>query len=1161
MEPRTASHQTQAAARHDVDGSGLWDFQPQQHVMTCDQLAGTVVAVHDGPFPGSEEYEVQLDGGLGGGRYTASQLSDAAPVVASAGTAPYDYPELGQILVERPDPAKIVHTAATKAGRDHHDPVCAYVHEGPCPDWAQPGALHATAMPGKRHPEPKGRFTYEMRDSGWPGVAGLHGYLDGQHVGDLYHYTCGADFDEPDDVEAVRVNHLHTKPEHQGSGAASAMMDALYKHYPRAWINHGQRTEEGSRWWDGYHEPDPGRNVHNVAPGDDNHTLGHHWTENFDVAEVKGEMAKLRENNAKLGLEGNAHQQWDAPARTTAATKTGYEHVDPACAYVHEGSCPDWASQGLRSTAMPSKSGRPPRGEFTYKANRGMLQGYLNGEFAGHISHRAYTGGSAWEGGHDGDGRPPSHDHAVEAVKVKYLHTNPDHQGHGVASAMMDALYHHYPNAWINHGYRTNDGSRWWDSYDEPDPGRNVHNVAPEEGHPRLTHWSKHFDPGDVADDIRTLNDTNDDLGHEGNAHRQWDPYGVESNRCEECDRDGDHQCPHCNGYVRHPDVKDHQAEHDADTDAELPLHTGLHQGRGIQLSPQDDDYLHHEPGSGQMTLLSSLLATAVADQDFRWHITAAWSDVVAKAKRIRKEGGVRVTLARDGLVVGEIRGDHHVYETGLQRLPGSISAAHWSCGCKWGAYHWGADDDFSRFSGRMCSHALALQYEAQSRGMFGRDITMDTAKPSWVPRNIVVKWDIDADRNELAKSSSKERGAAVTASSSDEECLNCDEPTGGAECEHCGSDYHHSHCCDENGCEHCGEPLHSPDHSAVHEDWLHSQTWHTPWEDGPYHEMAHTIHRGMSVELPKDVHKVVHDDERPMHERAQALVDHLTSKDPHIGTFWSDRKRTSEEYAVHTITRSGDDYTPVVFHARKPELHHIMTDPEDLDYHGVYSFNHVNGDGEQTNREVPLQGGAPVHVTGVSWMKPTYKHEHETGWVRHDFDTPQPHQAAVSSPFGEPSGEQVSQPRAPGATSPRRVGENPASAGPLAGADPVGWDQKLPTGSLDDRLGMTVDSALFEPGGSMAQVHSDPEGALPATDAGDGDGGGMEIPEDGEALSPTMGGLRKGAARDFSAGERQQLIQEGDGVGASNLDRLQIQGTHYEQLAELDREDPWWMA
>jgi GNAT superfamily N-acetyltransferase len=148
-------------------------------------------------------------------------------------------------------------------------------------------------------------------------------------------------------------------------------------------------------------------------------------------------------------------------------------------------------------------------------------------------------------------------------------------------------------------------------------------------------------------------------------------------------------------------------------------------------------------------------LTEAAADPEFRFHFTAAWADVRAKAKRIRAEGGVRITLASDGLVIGEVKGDHHVYETGVQRFPGSRnSIATYSCGCKWGAYHWGAQDDFSRFAGRMCSHALALQFEAQSRGMFGRDVETDTRKPEWVPKKVVVKYDIDEGRNELGKSS-----------------------------------------------------------------------------------------------------------------------------------------------------------------------------------------------------------------------------------------------------------------------------------------------------------------------------------------------------------------------------------------------------------------------
>lgn len=150
-----------------------------------------------------------------------------------------------------------------------------------------------------------------------------------------------------------------------------------------------------------------------------------------------------------------------------------------------------------------------------------------------------------------------------------------------------------------------------------------------------------------------------------------------------------------------------------------------------------------------------TMIVQAAFDSEFRFHFTSAWADVQRKAKRIRAEGKVRITLASDGLVFGEVQGDHHTYETGVQRFPGSRhSVATYTCGCKWGAYHWGANDDFSRFAGRMCSHALALQYEAQSRGMFGRDVTEDSAKPEWVPHKVVLRYDIDDGVNKMIRSS-----------------------------------------------------------------------------------------------------------------------------------------------------------------------------------------------------------------------------------------------------------------------------------------------------------------------------------------------------------------------------------------------------------------------
>jgi len=150
---------------------------------------------------------------------------------------------------------------------------------------------------------------------------------------------------------------------------------------------------------------------------------------------------------------------------------------------------------------------------------------------------------------------------------------------------------------------------------------------------------------------------------------------------------------------------------------------------------------------------IDRIIAQASTDPDFAFHVTAGWSDVRAKAKRIRQEGGVNIKLARDGYIFGNVRGDHNVYETGLQKLPGKSGVSSWSCGCKWGSYHWGAPDDNSKFAGRMCSHALALQFESQSQGMFGKDIR-ESEQARWVPRRVVVKHDINSGQNIRARSS-----------------------------------------------------------------------------------------------------------------------------------------------------------------------------------------------------------------------------------------------------------------------------------------------------------------------------------------------------------------------------------------------------------------------
>ncbi|QDN95006.1 hypothetical protein FNV58_01340 (plasmid) [Streptomyces sp. RLB1-9] len=562
---------------------------------------------------------------------------------------------------------------------------------------------------------------------------------------------------------------------------------------------------------------------------------------------------------------------------------------------------------------------------------------------------------------------------------------------------------------------------------------------------------------------------------------------------------------------------------------------------------------------------------TAAADADFRFHITAAWRDVVAKAKRLRAEGRLRVTLASDGYVFAEVKGDHHVYETGLQRMPGKVAAHSWSCGCKWGAYHWGADDDFSRFAGRMCSHALALQYEAQSRGMFGRDVHTDEHKPTWVPRHVVVRYDIDADTNRLAPSTAAVRSselgvplsfvarAAVAAGEDTQEMLLALAAAGIKPMPGQGELFDSSPYQTQAPqpqrqqkapaiCEDCGEPR-DRNHASAHAEYMRQfDKSHTDWGEH-YHNVSHTIHRGMALDLPDDVHKVVHDHERPIQERATALAKHITGNGQGLGSFYSDDLNVSRNYASTTRTGS-DKHTPVVVHVAKPGRRNIITNKDELQDKGVYSYT------DPGSSEIPLKDGSPVKITGVSWAAPKSAHASSPSqdWTRHDFPQPHRHTANADAPFGEPSGTSYLLPKTPGATAPKKPWENPASAGPLAGGDPAGWNRQLP---LQSYAHGGLEAALFEPGGTEAELHDEPEGALPSTD-------GAVPTDEASDLTPSMtAGLRRQALKDFTLAEQQALINEGEGVRAANLDRLDIKGTHYADLEHVlaaQEDDTTWL-
>jgi len=134
-----------------------------------------------------------------------------------------------------------------------------------------------------------------------------------------------------------------------------------------------------------------------------------------------------------------------------------------------------------------------------------------------------------------------------------------------------------------------------------------------------------------------------------------------------------------------------------------------------------------------------AMFTASAASPAFRFEFTATWNDVVAKAKRIRAGGHVRIVHASASMVIGEVRGDHDTYETGIQRPVGKRQTIqHWACGCPWASFH--QKTAARSFNGRPCSHVMALQFEAQARGMFGRQFSSDAEVPAWAPQSVVVK-------------------------------------------------------------------------------------------------------------------------------------------------------------------------------------------------------------------------------------------------------------------------------------------------------------------------------------------------------------------------------------------------------------------------------------
>ena len=195
--------------------------------------------------------------------------------------------------------------------------------------------------------------------------------------------------------------------------------------------------------------------------------------------------------------------------------------------------------------------------------------------------------------------------------------------------------------------------------------------------------------------------------------------------------------------------------------------------------------------------------------------------------------------------------------------------------------------------------------------------------------------------------------------------------------CDDCGET--HSANQGHRECHACGERHQDMEEKEGHE------TTQTDW-DQVYPRLNNTVHRVLkTMDLPDHVHDAVHDESRPMADRAHALLAHVNEEHGDaVGMHWSDTHDPSGNggYGADKFAGTGSSdtrRTQVMLHATKPQRHHIETDLDTLMDHQVYGYD------AHDENEVPISRHSPVSITGVSWRPGGYNQK----WRRHDLTKP----------------------------------------------------------------------------------------------------------------------------------------------------------------------------
>lgn len=490
------------------------------------------------------------------------------------------------------------------------------------------------------------------------------------------------------------------------------------------------------------------------------------------------------------------------------------------------------------------------------------------------------------------------------------------------------------------------------------------------------------------------------------------------------------------------------------------------------------------------------------------------------------------------------------------------------------------------------CSHALALQYEAQSRGMFGRQVTEDTQRPGWMRDKVRVRHD------------------RVTRDHDVREAARRTDPDG---------IYPQGHGLDLER---------APLHAFVTEAYAARQD--------PADVMAVLLATGMKhadaraelqnlellaagLHLPVIAAKEPEKPDEPTHagvvlkaaDTGRILMiqrSHHDESDPAAGTweFPGGGREDGDHNSLMSGVREFEEETGHKFPTGGHVQHvwqspngvyqgHVVVIPNEkmIDFSG--GRRTVNPDDPDQDDHEQSAWWEPDHARKNPALRPECK---QSPWDKIKTAT-----LAVTADYAshdqlgdlQPDWRPKSPPKAPEPGQP----ENPGSTGWATGQDPPEWDNAA---ARSETMSLQFNSEL----------HDEPEPALPMTTADEDDEGSRyraqmspEIsstedmgPSDGRTASTGVagiverfqataaaqalatgadprrgddqmdiasaarehlaksGGIQRTALKDFSATERHALITEGQGQTARNFPDLKIEGTHYEAIeAALSRE------